>query len=173
MLFKYDVSSLFLPFMHNVRSLVLHFRHVNHIPSKNFKHLQPNFYLYSLRTLTCLLAVAIKRVSSHSQKNIIVCFMHSQMSSLKCLFESPCLPSLVSPFFFQDVFLIRKSYIWQDKWRKPECRDLNWLRWGKAESQKEILSPHSLISSRSLHITLTLIETATKWQRMRVTRHLQ
>jgi len=33
------------------------------------------------------------------------------MSSLKGLFESPCFPSLFSPFYFQDIFLIRKNYI--------------------------------------------------------------
>lgn len=53
----------------------------------------------------------LKRVSSQSQKNI-VCFMLPQMSSLKGLFESLCFPSLFSPFYFQDIFLFRKNYIW-------------------------------------------------------------
>lgn len=147
LLFKSNFSSLWLPFMHNFRSLTLLFRHVNHISSKNCKHLQPNPYLYSLWILFCLLALAMKCVSSHSQKNIIMCFMHSQKSSLKCLFESPCLPSFLSPLYFQNIFLIRKNYIWQDKLRKLEFRYLNRLQWGGLNNRTRRFPPIQLISS--------------------------
>ena len=80
--------------------------------------------------------------------------MLPQMSSLKGLFESLCFPSIFSPFYFQDIFLFRKNYIWLDRWRKPEYRGLNWLWWGKADSRIQMLSPQSLIPRRPLHIIL-------------------
>lgn len=135
-----NFSSLSLPFMNNCRSVILLFRHINQISLKNYKHLQSNSYLYPLQILLCLLAVAVKSVSSQFLK-YIMCFMHSQMSSLRCLFESPCLLSLLSPLYFQDKFLIRKkkNYIWQDKLKKLEFRSLNWLQWGSAEAQNQVI----------------------------------
>lgn len=84
----------------------------------------------------------------------------------KVSFESPHLPSLLSPLYFQDIFLIRKNYIWQDKWRKLEFRrriDYSGavLR-HRADDSPIVCLP---ASSSNLHITLTLIETAPKWQR--------
>lgn len=143
LILKSNFSSLWLSFMHTFRSLILLFRLVNLTSSKNYKHLQSNSYLHSLQILLCLLTAAVKCVSSHSQKNIIMCFMHPQMSSFKCLFESPCLPSLLSPLYFQDIFLIKKNYIWQDKLRKPEFRYLNWLQWGSTESQNQMIPPQA------------------------------
>ena len=156
--------------MYNCRSLILLFRHINHISSKNYKHLQSNSYLYSLQILLCLWAVTVKSVSSHSQKNIIMCFMHSQMSSLKCLFESPWLLSLLSPLYFQDIFLIRKNWIWQDKLKKLGFSYLNWLWWSRAHT--ELCDPprscpafHRPAAISTLLLTLTLIVTAPKWHR--------
>lgn len=143
LLFKSNFSSLWLPCIHNFMSLILLFRHVNHISSINYKLLQPNSYLYSLQILLCLLVVAVKCASFLFQKNIIICFMHSQTSSLKCLFESSCLPSLLSPLYFQDIFLIKKNYIWQDTLRKPDCRYLSWLQWGSTESQNQMIPPQA------------------------------
>lgn len=75
-LFKYDLSSLFLPFIYNFRSLILLFRHANHFPSKTCKHLQPNFYLYSLQILFFLL-VAKMCIITVSEKTLLcaLCFL--------------------------------------------------------------------------------------------------
>lgn len=94
-----------LPFAHHLcitSGLILLFRHVNHISSKNFKHLQSNFYLYSLQISLCFFTEAFKHVSSHSEKNIIMRFKHSRTSSLKYLLK--VLASLLSSLFITILF---------------------------------------------------------------------
>lgn len=109
-LFKYDLSSLSLPFIYNFKSLILLFRHVNnHFPSKTCKHLQPNFYLYSLQILFFLL-VAKMCIITNSEKHYYALYASSDVL-LKGSLESLCFSSLFSPLYSQDIFLFRKNYI--------------------------------------------------------------
>ena len=78
-LFKCDLSSLFLPFIYNFSSLILLFRHVNHFPSKTCKHLQPNFYLYSLQILffllvakMCIITISEKHCALYASSDVLL-----------------------------------------------------------------------------------------------------
>lgn len=160
-----NLTFLSLPFMHNCRSLILLFRHINQISSKNYKHLLSNSYLYPLQILLCLLAVTVKSVSSHFLK-YIMCFVHSQMSSLRCLFESPYLPSLLSPLYFQDIFLIRKKKTTFDRINERSLNLDPWIDYSGAalrHRSRWFPQPPTLLLHSSRYSYL--MEIAPKWHR--------
>ena len=103
-LFKYDLSSLFLPFIYNFKSLILLFRHVNHFPSKTCKHLQPNFYLYSLQILFFLL-VAKMCIITISEKHYYALYASSDVL-LKGSFWKSLLPFSFVTILFSVVLKI-------------------------------------------------------------------